>query len=77
VTTWGPLMRTRHTAAILTELGVTETIAADADAYVSIAVRLGRDGGWHRSLQAALAVALPELWDDKRSVRALEAWLLA
>ena len=76
VTTWGPLMRMRHTAAILTELGVADTIGADVDDAVEIAVRLGRDPEWRTALRSRLTRALADLWDDDRSVRALETWLL-
>jgi len=44
IVTWpGPLMRGRHTMAILRRMGITETIADTIDDYVAIAVRLARD----------------------------------
>ena len=46
VTMAGPMMRGRHTMAILQMMGVTDTIADTLDDYVSIAVRLGRDPAW-------------------------------
>ncbi len=36
-------MRGRHSTAILTQMGVTDTIASTIDDYVAMAVRLGRD----------------------------------
>jgi predicted O-linked N-acetylglucosamine transferase (SPINDLY family) len=44
VTLPGPMMRARHTYAILTMMGIDETIASDEDDYVAIAVRFGKDG---------------------------------
>lgn len=76
VTLPGALMRTRHTAGILWELGVTDTVAADEDGFVDIAVRLGRETAWRAALAERLATALPRLWADRRGLAALEDWLL-
>src|SRR6185369_581127 len=46
VTLPGPYMRGRHSYGILTQLGVTETIARDKAEYVEIAARLGQDKKW-------------------------------
>lgn len=75
VTLDGALMRTRHTAAILRELGVTDTIAATPEAWVDLAVALGQDPERRAGLRARLAERLPSLWGDTRGVRALEAWI--
>lgn len=73
VVTWPRgLMRGRHSAAILTALGVTDTVADSADAYVDIAVRLGREPGFRLSVREATLQSLPGLYADTRPVRALE-----
>ena len=50
VTLPGALMRGRHTMAMLQLMGVTETIAATADDYIAMAVRLARDPEWRARL---------------------------
>ena len=75
VTCPGDVMRARHTAAILRELGVDETIAETPEARTEIAVRLGLDPAWRASLQARLRTALPSLYEDHRGVEALERTL--
>jgi protein O-GlcNAc transferase len=66
------LMRARHTYAILTQLGVTETIAKDNGDYVDIAVRLGLDRQWTHDVINRMVDGYPRLYSDTRSVRALE-----
>jgi predicted O-linked N-acetylglucosamine transferase (SPINDLY family) len=67
-------MRGRHSYAILTQLGVTETIAPDVDAYVEIAVRLGLDREWRSGIVERMAGRRHALFSDRRSVDALENW---
>ncbi len=76
VTCPGPVMRARHTAAILGELGIAETVAESPERYVEIAARLALEPGWRRGLQARIAQALPGLYGDRRGVEALERFLL-
>ena len=73
VTLPGRLMRGRHSAAILTMMGITETIARDKDDYVALAVRLGQDADWRRDMAAKIAAQRGRLYRDERPVRALEA----
>jgi len=75
VTLPGALMRGRHSSAILTQIGVTETIAGDLDGYVAIAARLGTDAGWRRSVSARVAEGCRRIHDDTRPLRALEDFL--
>jgi predicted O-linked N-acetylglucosamine transferase (SPINDLY family) len=76
IVTWpGPLMRARHSAAILRMLGVTETIAASLDDYVDIAVRLARDPALRTTLRGKMAANRPRLYADPAPVRALEAFI--
>ena len=72
VTLPGELMRARHSYAILTRLGVTETIAQDSADYVDIAVRLGLDRRWRQGVISRMVESYPVLYSDTRSVRALE-----
>jgi protein O-GlcNAc transferase len=67
-------MRGRHSAAMLTQLGVTETIANDKADYVSIAVRLGVEPEWRRSVVARMVAGYPRLYSDTRSVTSLESF---
>jgi predicted O-linked N-acetylglucosamine transferase (SPINDLY family) len=75
VTVEGSLMRGRHTAAMLRRMAVTDTIAASVDAYVALAVQLGRDAAARRSLGRRVAAAKGVLYRDRAPIGALEAWL--
>ena len=72
VTLPGSLMRARHACAILTQLGVTDTIATDEVEYVDLAVRLGRDRQWRQDIIDRMVTGYPTLYSDARPVRALE-----
>jgi protein O-GlcNAc transferase len=72
VTLPGKFMRGRQSYAILTELGVTDTIAQNAAAYVQIAVRLGADPSWSAKIVRRMSDNYSSVYSDARSVRALE-----
>ncbi|HEY4839560.1 MAG TPA: hypothetical protein VIH72_13180 [Candidatus Acidoferrales bacterium] len=72
VTLPGKFMRGRHSYAILTELGVTDTIARDAAGYVQIAVRLGVDREWRDNIIRRMTANYSSIYSDVRCVRALE-----
>lgn len=72
VTLPGKFMRGRQSYAILTQLGVTETIAGDEAEYVDIAVRLGRDRQWRQSVIDQMVASYRRLYSDTRSALALE-----
>jgi predicted O-linked N-acetylglucosamine transferase (SPINDLY family) len=72
VTQPGRLMRARHSYAILTQLGVTETIARDTGEYVNIAVRLGLDIQCRQSVIDRMVAGYPRLYSYTHCVRALE-----
>jgi len=74
VTCPGEFMRGRHSYAILKMLGVTETIAQDADEYIEIAVRLGLDSQWRNSIVEQISDRNSCLYDDQTCVMALEAF---
>jgi protein O-GlcNAc transferase len=75
VTQTGTLMRGRHTAAILTLIGVTETIADTTDEYVDIAVRLARHPDERLAVRARMAAGKHRALGDTAPIRALESLL--
>ena len=68
----GAVMRGRQSYGILTQLGVTETIARDKHHYVEIAVRLGREPAWKNSVIERMKERRAYLYDDPRPARAME-----
>jgi predicted O-linked N-acetylglucosamine transferase (SPINDLY family) len=75
VTTAGPLMRGRHTMAILKMMGVTDTIAQTTDEYISIAARLSREPRWRRIVRDRMAVSSDRVYRDWQCIEALQAFL--
>jgi len=71
VTLPGKFMRGRHSYAILTQLGMTETIARDKSDYVEIAASLALDSEWRERVVQGLVAGYPRLYSDQRSVQAL------
>lgn len=71
------LMRGRHTMAILRCMQVTDTIAASADDYVALAVRLARDRAWRETISAKIAANKHRVYRDRSCIDALEAFLIA
>ncbi|HIK27431.1 MAG: tetratricopeptide repeat protein [Oscillatoriaceae bacterium SKW80] len=72
VTCPGEFMRGRHSYGILKMLGVTDTIAKNEAEYIEIAVRLGLDSEWRKSIVEQIASRHSYLYDDKICVEALE-----
>jgi protein O-GlcNAc transferase len=75
VTVDGPLMRGRHTTAMLRRMAVTETIAHTVDDYVALAIRLGRDDAARRAIGRRVDDAKRLLYRDRAPIEALEAFL--
>jgi protein O-GlcNAc transferase len=75
VTLPGPLMRGRHTAAILRMMDVTDTVAATCDDYVSIAVRLARDKSLRAAVKSKIARNKHRVYADTACIAALEEFL--
>lgn len=69
-------MRGRHTMAILRQMGVEETIADTTDAYVELAVRLGRDQAWRAAVAAKVAAHKHRVYGDRACITALEEFLV-
>jgi len=76
ITLPGNLMRGRHSAAILTMMGVTETIASTIDEYIELAVRLGLDSDWRKQIAQKIASNKHFVYQDKTCVDALEDFLI-
>jgi predicted O-linked N-acetylglucosamine transferase (SPINDLY family) len=75
VTLPGPLMRGRHSAAILQMMEIRETIASSTDDYVAIAARLAADGEERRALSRRIADNKHRLYRDRTCIAALEDFL--
>jgi predicted O-linked N-acetylglucosamine transferase (SPINDLY family) len=71
----GALMRGRHTAAILTMMGVADTVTGTLDDYVATAVRLARDAPWRAALRATIADHKHRAYRDRACIAALEDFL--
>ncbi|HVJ54605.1 MAG TPA: tetratricopeptide repeat protein [Aliidongia sp.] len=75
VTQAGALMRGRHSAGILTMLGLPELIAQDETGYVELAVRLGTDEAARRDLAGRITTGRDRLYGDKQAIAGLAAWI--
>ncbi|MBC2734786.1 MAG: tetratricopeptide repeat protein [Desulfobacteraceae bacterium] len=74
VTCPGRFMRGRHAVAMLKMMGITETIAEDAKAYIAIACRLGSDRDFYDRIRNAIAANRHRLYNDETCIRGLEAF---
>lgn len=72
VTLPGDFMRGRHTMAILKMIGLEQTIVANKEDYVKIAVRLGKDPDYRQHIAQQIAANKDKLYDDLEPIRALE-----
>jgi predicted O-linked N-acetylglucosamine transferase (SPINDLY family) len=75
VTMPGPLMRGRHSMAMLKMMDVHETIAETTDAYVSTAVRLASDRSWRIAIKNKISENKRKLYYDRTCIAALEEFL--
>ena len=75
VTLPGPLMRSRHTAAILRRMDETDNIADSVDGYIRSAVRMGRDLHRRRSVARRISKNKHRLYRDREYISALEEFL--
>jgi predicted O-linked N-acetylglucosamine transferase (SPINDLY family) len=71
----GMLMRGRESAALLTMMGLRETIAASLDEYVALATDLGRDSERRRGLAEKIAAHKHLVYRDRTCITALENFL--
>jgi CRISPR-associated protein Csy1 len=77
ITRSGDLMRGRQSAGMLSLMGLDELVAATNDAYVDLALRLGRDAPYRERVRTLIAERSSRLFDEVAAVRALEDFLLA
>ncbi|MGH8687904.1 MAG: tetratricopeptide repeat protein [Burkholderiales bacterium] len=75
VTIEGRFLRGRLASGILRRMGLDELVAADAGAYVDLAVRLARDPDFRREIRGRLEAARPILYRDDAALRGLEDFL--
>jgi protein O-GlcNAc transferase len=75
VTMAGEFMRGRHSTAILAMLGLDELVAPGPDAFVDLAVGLGRDPARRRALAAHIATHKHRLYHDQAAIDGLAAYL--
>ena len=68
-------MRGREGYAILSMMGVTETIAATIDEYIAQAVKLGKDVAYRRKILEKIAAARHLVYRDLTCIAALEDFL--
>lgn len=68
-------MRGRHSAAILSQAGLGDLVAADVEAYVRLAVELGASAEARARFRQRLAEGRTRLYDDAEPLRALERFL--
>ncbi|MEM8780718.1 MAG: hypothetical protein AAGF26_18005 [Cyanobacteria bacterium P01_G01_bin.49] len=74
VTCPGEFMRGRHAYAILKTLGVEETITHSEEAYIAMAVKLGKDTQWRQELKGKIQANHDRLYEDQVAVDALESF---
>ena len=72
VTCPGELMRGRQSAGFLQRMGINETIAADSQEYINIAVRLGLDKNYRQQIVIKMSRQRHLLYNDYSCVKALE-----
>lgn len=75
VTLPGEFMRGRHSAAILTMMGMTETVTSTIDEYIGLAVKLGTDSAWRRQIAEKIADSKDLIYRDRFCIAALENFL--
>jgi protein O-GlcNAc transferase len=76
ITLQGPLMRGRHSAAILRMMNITETITHDVDEYISKAIRLAQNLDERAALSRKISVNKHLVYRDRECVAALEEFLV-
>ncbi|MEG4573207.1 tetratricopeptide repeat protein [Microcoleus sp. N3A4] len=76
VTCPGELMRSRQSYGMLKILGLIDTIAKNEAEYIDIAVKLGLDAEWRRTLSQQMSDRHANLYEDVTCVKALEQFYL-
>jgi len=76
VTMTGPLMRGRHTSAVLAMMGVTDTVTGTVDEYVGVAQRLATDTAWCSAVKERMRANKHRIYRDRACITALEEFLV-
>lgn len=74
VTYPGKLMRGRQSYGILKIMGITETIANNINEYIAIAVKLGLNKDWRKSIVDRIKQNQSFLYNDLSTIQALESF---
>lgn len=72
----GDSLRSRHTFAVLTKMGLDDMLASDRDDYVGRAVRLGLDPFHRRTEASRIRHRVGRLFGDEAPIRAVEEIIL-
>jgi predicted O-linked N-acetylglucosamine transferase (SPINDLY family)/Tfp pilus assembly protein PilF len=77
IVTWpGPEMRGRHSFALLAMMELEQTVAADADGYVAMAVALGRDPERRHHLRQEIERRRAAIYDDPSPIVDLDRFIM-
>src|SRR5262245_50988794 len=76
VTMSGPLMRGRHTTAVLRMMDVTETVTETVDDFVAVAQRLATDPAWYAGVKDRMRANKHRVYRDRACITALEEFLI-
>ncbi len=72
VTLPGEFQRGRHTQAMYRKMGIGECVAVDAAHYIDLAVRLGTDRGYRRTIHQEIMLRNGVLFENMEVVREFE-----
>jgi protein O-GlcNAc transferase len=76
--TWpSHLHRGRYTLGCFRRMEMLDTVARSAEDYVQLAVHLGRDRDFRRSIEDKIIERRPILFSSQESARELESWMIA
>ena len=75
VTMAGELMRGRHSAAILSMMGVEQTITEDRDGYVEMAIKLALEPDYRAEIAESISQRKSVLYRDRQCIESLERFL--
>jgi protein O-GlcNAc transferase len=76
VTLPGRFFRGRRGMGMLSMLGVNDTIAADCNHYVEIAVCLGQGAAWRQDVREKMARNKHKVFNDRKCIEGLEDFLV-
>jgi protein O-GlcNAc transferase len=76
VTFRGSLMRGRHSSAVMSGIGVTETIADSIDEYIGIATKLARDSDERRRVSLKIDRNKYRIYRDRDCIARLEDFIV-